>query len=278
MPRTAKPTVRNTNVGLRCAKDAEPNQAPPAGMLMVSGGRVKLGGQDDPFLGLLRELPLSTREMEQGFFADAPRTSRMHSFRICRYEVSNAEYRRFLEAVRAGGDDAYRHPDQPPGKDHTPEKWSGGPAGDDYPVTGVDWFDAYAFARWAGMRLPTADEWEYAARGSTPRLYPWGDTFEKGKCNGSETDTSGPAKRGSFPEDRSPFDVVDMGGNVAEWTVTDYSGAHGRAKVIKGGAWSRSSRMYGVVHIRSLGAALDHRAASLGFRCVQDAAPGERPK
>ena len=98
------------------------------------------------------------------------------AFLLDRFEVTNAEYRKFVEHVKATGDASMEHPDAPPMKDHTPKGWAVQElAGDDLPVVGVDWFDAYAYAKWAGKRLPTEAEWEKASRGTTYRPYPWGE-------------------------------------------------------------------------------------------------------
>jgi len=110
--------------------------------------------------------------------ADFPfRVVRVKPFLIDRYEVSNADYREFVEYVRTTGDYTMSHPAAPPLKDHTPAGWAH-PAlsHPDQPVVGVDWFDAYAYLRWRGKRLPTEAEWEMAARGRDGRTYPWGET------------------------------------------------------------------------------------------------------
>ncbi len=97
-------------------------------------------------------------------------------FLIDRREVTNAEYRRFVEHVKATGDSSMEHPDAPPLKDHVPEGWQFPElSADDQPVVGVDWFDAYAYAKWVGKRLPSETEWEKAARGMDAHRYPWGD-------------------------------------------------------------------------------------------------------
>jgi formylglycine-generating enzyme required for sulfatase activity len=188
-------------------------------------------------------------------------------FFIDKFEVTNEDYGKFLEAVRKDGDAAFRHPLQPMGKDHTPRYWPPAPAGsgrggdplfcaDDLPVVGVDWFDAWAYAKWAGKRLPTEAEWERAARGSKGTLYPWGNEWDAKRTNSPErfpefalfkrataTETLllwadwrvSPAGRKRLATERATlavdatrgdlgeFGVRNMAGNVREWTADRYA-------------------------------------------------------
>ncbi len=207
----------------------------------------------------------------------------LDTFWIDRHEVTCAQYQRFLEAMRKNGH-RWCHPNEPPNKDHTPFhtyawalrfSWVGGkPPADmlDHPVVLVDWFDAYAYANWAGKRLPTENEWEAAAGGGLGRDYPWGNTFGLKWCNTGDY----PVRVGLYPAGASPFGVLDMAGNVSEWTATGYDvdprearvfdGRHGSV-IIRGGSWDDDSRGCRV-SARDVHRSPFYRSTTVGFRCV----------
>ena len=117
-----------------------------------------------------------------------------------------------------------------------------------HPVTGVTWDDAEAYARSVGKRLPLEEEWEFAARGPSGLLYPWGNTWRAG-CANAGNKGKGLAPVGSYDCD-SPFGVQDLIGNAWEWTASDwrpYPGGSlskptiGGEKVIRGGSWESTS-------------------------------------
>src|SRR5579862_3670565 len=160
------------------------------------------------------------------------------AFQIDRHEVTNAQYRAFVEST------GHR----------TPYHWTDGHYPDraaDLPVYNVNWDDANAYCRWKGERLPTEAEWERAARGGKDALdYPWGDQPDPKLARFNVS--SGPGPVAKFPS--NGFGVYDMAGNVSEWTADWFDAAYyqnsptvnptgpptGEYKVIRGGAWSDS--------------------------------------
>jgi formylglycine-generating enzyme required for sulfatase activity len=158
---------------------------------------------------------------------DEKQSVHVDAFQIDKYPVTNAQYKRFLDA----------NPGHSP-----PRHWAGGtyPAEKaTHPVVYVNWHDAVTYAEWAGKRLPTEQEWEKAARGTDGRVYPWGDQEPTAElCNfGKNVGDTTPVGRYS-PQGDSPYGCVDMAGNVWEWTASDYGGG---GKVLRGGAWGSSS-------------------------------------
>jgi len=202
-------------------------------------------------------------------FSEEIRIVSVAPFFIDRYEVTNAEYARYVASL----DPSSRSRAVPrrllPGmKGRTAPLWTEGPGGTwtfpeeagRLPVTGISQLDAGAYARWANKRLPTPEEWELAARGVDGRDYPFGMRLERNACNAH---TGAVAEVGSFPRDRSPYGVFDMAGNVAEWTA----GTTGEHALVKGGSFD-------LPRFRAAATAFGRDRADLpypdvGFRCAR---------
>ncbi len=203
----------------------------------------------------------------------------LDAFEIDRYEVTNAQYWEFLEYMKKTNDHSKCFKGEPSGKDHTPRFWDNEYYNvPDYPVARIDWYDAYAYAAWAGKRLPTEAEWEKAARGLDGRKFPWGNEWDPARCNLS----GDPKPVGSVESGKSIYGCYDMAGSVHEWCAdwyldTYYAEApsrnpkgpdNGLRRVIRGG--SRFSQPFQVRTNTRKSEQSDLFNVALGFRCAKD--------
>ncbi|MCB0168173.1 MAG: SUMF1/EgtB/PvdO family nonheme iron enzyme [Anaerolineae bacterium] len=197
-------------------------------------------------------------------FGDGKERKDLPEFWIDKTPVTNAEYKRFLEAnpnhpvpnINEGWAKPYNWDDKT-------RTYPEGRA--DHPVVLVSWQDAQSYAQWANKRLPTEEEWEKAARGTDGRNYPWGHiTSSIKRCNMYRNE-GGTTPVGYYsPQGDSPYGVVDMVGNVWEWTDSVYGGL---GKVLRGGAWDSKSVSHQRISIRQ-GNLEGVRNNNLGFRCL----------
>lgn len=196
---------------------------------------------------------------------------KLKAFYIDIYPVSNLMYRKFIRETRQ------KEPFLE-GKENEDYNWDNRsyPSGKaNSPAVLVSWYSASAFAKWSGKRLPTEAEWEKAARGGDGRIYPWGNIWETGRANCKLGGIGSTSAREQFPNDKSPYGVTDMAGNVREWTGDyyfpyPYRGPYKKGKMItiRGGSWSDNPNLL-PCYLRSRN--LPHyRANNLGFRCVMD--------
>ncbi len=230
---------------------------PPPGMVAIPGGRFAMGAEGDEGDSPLHQVELSA------FFLDAR-------------EVTCADYQRFCAATERDLPMFWGMADFHCGADFP-----------DHPVVGVSWSDAQAYARWAGKRLPTEAEWEYAARGGRAEAsYAIGDTLSGELANYAKTTPRGTRKVGSYAP--NPYGLYDMTGNVVEWTADyydwDYYGespplnpagpAKGKFRAIRGGGWFTGPGCCSLDFRNGLRG--NWRDFNVGFRCAADS-PGAKP-
>lgn len=168
-------------------------------------------------------------------------------YRIGKYPVTNAQYKRFIDA----------NPQQPVPNHWDTQARAYPPSLENHPVAYVNLDDAQAFCHWAGCRLPRELEWEKAARGTKGFVYPWGNEWLDGVCN---VKSSGTTPVDTYPEGISPYGVWDMSGNVWEWTTEG---------VLRGGSWD--SVMWSVRSSNRVWDSPDRRYDVVGFRCASSA-------
>jgi len=194
---------------------------------------------------------------------------KLKAFYIDIYEVTNLQYQRFIDAT-----------DNKTPYDYKDRKY---PEGEGYlPVSHIDWYDANAYCKWVGKRLPTEAEWEKAARGTDARIYPWGDEYDLNKLNTREWNKRKVERVtvGSFSEGVSPYGVFDMAGSVWEWTEDWYAPYLGntmkstnygeKLKVARGGGWN--SEGHDLARTATRFPYIPNKAyhCFIGVRCVKD--------
>jgi len=183
------------------------------------------------------------------------KTTKLPAFYLDKTEVTNSAYRAFCAATQ------HPFPKNPVWDKQYFDKA-------EYPVLNVSWNDAHDFAAWAGKRLPTEEEWEKAARGPEGRLYPWGNWSQSTAANlkGTEDGHANTAPVGSFPYDESPFGILDMQGNVEEWSVSDFGDGK---KVVRGGGFTTAADQASTAARRGENPVLNPAVFStVGFRCA----------
>ena len=248
----------------------EPPTAGPDGMVLISAGSFEMGSADAD--ADADERPVHTVHLD-AFYMDV-------------YEVTNAEFKAFVDAnpgLLQIIEDEY-------GDSGNLSHWDGTdyPAGRaDHPVVNVSWYAALAYAQWAGKRLPTEAEWEYAARGGLAgQKYPWGNAEPTSThANHEDSGIGGTTSVGRYAA--NGYGLYDMAGNVSEWCFDEYdanfyaasansqnpiaSGVEDSDRVLRGGSW-RDSASYLRVADRTRSSPSDANSFT-GFRCVRPVAP-----
>ena len=268
---------------------SSPNISPIDGMPMVNvpAGEFIMGSDSDAGLAACQKFyePFSGSECRRVWSEhEGPvHTVMLDAYWIDQYEVTNAQYQK---CVAAG----YCNPPERTNS-NTHGEYYGNSQYDGYPVIEVNWQDAQTYCEWAGRRLPTEEEWEKAARGTTGWEFPWGDDFYgvrlnfcDSNCGVSWANTNYDdgyadiAPVGSYLGGASIYGAFDMAGNVQEWVENwyegDYNGvfndpmspASGTCRVLRGGSWSRNG-----TSVRTTSrdwAPPDYTSDDIGFRCA----------
>ena len=217
-----------------------------AGMVFVPAGQFRRSGRD--------------RRYVPGFYID-------------RHEVTVGDYARFIDAVGRYGSARYYGTWTPRRKNPRPRGWDKMRRQRDLPVTGVDWLDAMAYARFAGKRLAREMEWEKAARGVKGLRYPWGNVWDPTRCNSGAREDGDKelAPVGKYPTGRSPYGCDDMAGNAREWVLD--RGRNPDRRFVKGGSYI--SMPGGCASSLRSELRRGTRDPWTGFRCAADPPAGE---
>jgi formylglycine-generating enzyme required for sulfatase activity len=244
-----------------------------------------------------------------GFIWQNGERRNLPAFWISRHEITIGQYASFLQDLLDNPGQLLDHPNQPSSKtSHVPPGWeerhtaakanstfNGQPINLNTPVTMVDWWDAYAYAKWQGMRLPTEEEWEKAARGAEGLRYPWGARRDAKAANLGDDYEPNQRKLGGrndgfnyfAPVDRrtadiSPFDIHDLMGNVGEWTAAETTGGNWplhpdvpdlHVPAIRGGSFAVKFNE-NLLTTRTFPDSANESNLALGFRVASDSAPG----
>jgi formylglycine-generating enzyme required for sulfatase activity len=255
-----------------------PASIEPNGMIRIPGGAfdfkvrgTEIEGSDDPGVDVQYPWEDAPRRFHDHLLTVAP-------FYIDKYPVTNAQFKAFLDAAHYAPRDAINFL----------RDWKNGtfPAGwDNRPVTWVSLEDARAYAAWAGKRLPHEWEWQLAAQGPDSsnggRTYPWGSVWTPANIPTPDTGRimTGPDPVDAHPSGASPYGVMDMVGNVWQWT-DEFTDEHTRAAILRGGEyyqpqgsiWYFPQAFRNDEHSKLLLMAPGYdRSGGIGFRCVVDA-------
>jgi len=226
-------------VSVAASPQDESAEASTEGMVLMEGGSFLMGNNE-------------VRNQAPEFEAH------VRPFFIDKHPVTVQQYTEFLQATG-----------------HAPPPFWGRDdlAGLEQPVVGVTWHDANAYATWAGKRLPTEAQWEFAARGKQNRTYPWGDAEPDPRRANYGDNVSMPSIVDMHEDGQTPEGLLDIAGNVHEWTADPFvpyarngQPSQEPRRTVRGGAWDsepgelRCSFRKGVFP--------DAQLPTVGFRCV----------
>ncbi len=187
---------------------------------------------------------------------------------VHKYEVTNAQFVKFLNDRSNKRDNGVERIklDDLSGIERDGNRFRVVLGHDLHPVVQVSWYAARAHCEWVGKRLPNEDEWVQACEGDNGRMYPWGNVFEANRANveGLEGRTPTTSYVGQFLMGASPYGVMDMAGNVWEWTATL---GEDNTRLVRGGSFNNIPDDVKCSSLLRL--APTERGGNVGFRCVK---------
>jgi formylglycine-generating enzyme required for sulfatase activity len=244
---------------------------PPDSMALVPAGTFTMGDSADHAFA---ECQKYREECERAWFAveEPAHSVDLPAFYMDVYEVTNGGYKACETAGKC----------KPPRltASATHKEYYGNAQYANYPVIDVDWDSAKTYCEWRGARLPTEAEWEYAARGTDGRTFPWGEVLDKTRANYGDSKLGDPVAVGSYESGKSPYGMYDMAGNVWEWMADWYDVYPGgspsaspdfgkKARTLRGGAWLDPGN--GLLSAFRGGLDPTHSFGNIGFRCARSA-------
>ncbi|MFB3903852.1 MAG: formylglycine-generating enzyme family protein [Acidobacteriota bacterium] len=236
--------------------------APP--QVRVPAGKFTYGTTEEQFQSFvthsLINFPGMVEKLRKSFVIP-PREIDLPEFMIDQFEVTNEQYREFVAATGYEPANTRNYLKLWTGRTSYPE-WAG-----TFPVVWISQEDAQAYCKWRGGRLPTEEEWEKAARGTDGRMFPWGNDYPSKETTNFGFGSGRAEPVGNRADDKSPYLVYDMGGNVAEITgTTIQDGKEGRV-VIRGGSFVGGGRDAST-YKRAITTKALVRAETVGCRCA----------
>ena len=293
-PPTAIPTENPTPGPLPQAGATGVWEKDDSVMVYVPAGQFEMGSDDDGVDYAMQLCSELSDDCQRRWYENQQpaHTVALDGFWIDKYEVTNAQYQKCVEAGEC----------QAPTTCNWGQPTYGKADKADHPAVCVDWQGAQEYCEWAGGRLPTEAEWEYAARGPASNVFPWGDTFDGTLANSCDTNCTlawkyagyddgyaQTAPVGSYPDGTSWCGAEDMAGNVWEWVSDWYDSDYyrvspaenpggpssGEHRVARGGSWRDGSN--GELHLAAMRyypGVPSLRTSNVGFRCTA-VSPGE---
>ncbi|MFC1734622.1 SUMF1/EgtB/PvdO family nonheme iron enzyme [Candidatus Hydrogenedentota bacterium] len=223
-------------------------------MVHIPAGTFQRGARLD-IVQKLEKKYANTRVNFDNLKEPSPAVGQLDDFYISRTPVTNAEYLEFVHETKWSAPKSWGALDEP-----FPAEQA------DFPVANVFFHDAEAYCEWRGGRLPTADEWEKAARGTDGRAYPWGDDFVSSYCLCGERQAAEPVSVYAHEEGASPYGLLDMAGNVGEFI----DGGKGRHKRVRGGDSKSQGEFFALAWTDIAAADASLCLPNIGFRLASD--------